>query len=93
MLTTNFRENLDLALIRNGHVDLHVHFSHATTEQIEKLFVQFCPEDTALAQPCREAVQQQLGEKPINMAAMQHFFIRKMRTRTWPPPCTPSSKI
>ena len=80
VLTTNFRENLDSALIRNGRVDLHVHFSHATAEQIEKLFLQFYPDEPALAQPFREAVQQQLGEKPVNMAAMQHFFIRQMRT-------------
>jgi len=80
VLTTNFRENLDSTLIRNGRVDLHVHFSHATAEQIEKLFLQFYPEDPALAQPFREAVQQQLGEKPVNMAAIQHFFIRQMRT-------------
>ena len=41
VLTTNFRENLDSALIRNCRVDLHVHFSHATSEQIEQLFLQF----------------------------------------------------
>jgi mitochondrial chaperone BCS1 len=80
VLTTNFRENLDSALIRNGRVDLHVHFSHATAEQIETLFLQFYPEDTALAQPFREAVQAELGDKPVNMAALQHFFIRQMRT-------------
>jgi len=34
VLTTNFRENLDSALIRNGRVDQHVQFSHATAEQI-----------------------------------------------------------
>jgi len=85
VLTTNFREHLDSALIRNGRVDLHVHFSHATAEQIEKLFLQFYPDDPALAQPFREAVQQQLGDKPVNMAAMQHFFIRQM--------CTPARDV
>ena len=51
-----------------------------TAEQIETLFHQFYPEDTALAQPFREAVQAELGDKPVNMAALQHFFIRQMRT-------------
>ena len=79
VLTTNFRENLDSALIR-CRVDLHVHFSHATSEQIEQLFLQFYSEDPTLAKPFREAVLQELGDKPVNMAALQHFFIRQMRT-------------
>ena len=80
VLTTNFRENLDSALIRNGRVDQHVQFSHATAEQIEQLFLQFYSEDPTLAKPFREAVLQELGDKPVNMAALQHFFIREMRT-------------
>jgi chaperone BCS1 len=79
VLTTNFRENLDQALIRNGRVDLHVEFCHATGEQMEQLFRQFYPADAPLAVTFRDAVQTALGDKPINMAALQHFFIGHMR--------------
>jgi chaperone BCS1 len=82
VLTTNFRENLDSALIRNGRVDLHVEFTHASGEQMEKLFLQFypAPADADLAVAFRQAVDRVLDGKPINMAALQHFFIRNMRT-------------
>jgi mitochondrial chaperone BCS1 len=81
VLTTNFRENLDSALIRNGRVDMHLEFSYATTEQMEKLFCQFYPSptDLPLAATFRESVHKVLGGKPVNMAAMQHFFTRNMR--------------
>ena len=81
VLTTNFRENLDSALIRNGRVDMHLEFSYATTEQMEKLFCQFYPSPTELplAAIFRESVHKVLGDKPVNMAAMQHFFTRNMR--------------
>ena len=81
VLTTNFRENLDSALIRNGRVDMHLEFSYATTEQMEKLFCQFYPSptDLPLAATFRESVHKVLGDKPVNMAAMQHFFTRNMR--------------
>lgn len=81
VLTTNFRENLDAALIRNGRVDMHVEFTHASPEQMEQLFLQFypTPADAHLAGAFREAVLEALGDRPVNMAALQHFFIRQMR--------------
>lgn len=79
VLTTNFRENLDSALIRNGRVDMHVEFKHATPEQMEKIFLQFYPADQNLAGAFSKAVQEALGDRPVNMAALQHFFIRQMR--------------
>jgi len=45
VLTTNHRERLDPALIRNGRVDMHVEFSHANSEQIEMIFQQFYPKE------------------------------------------------
>jgi len=80
VLTTNFRDKLDAALIRNGRVDLHVEFSHATSEQMETIFQQFYPSETVeRAVAFRKKVQEALGEKKTNMAALQHFFIRVMR--------------
>eukprot|EP01052_Picozoa_sp_SAG31_P026612 SAG31_NODE_2426_length_5721_cov_11.664176_1_plen_409_part_00 len=37
VLTTNFREQLDPALIRSGRADVHIHFDHADDEQIAAL--------------------------------------------------------
>lgn len=37
VMTTNHREALDAALIRNGRVDFSLEFSHADDEQIERL--------------------------------------------------------
>merc|ERR1712230_150182 len=70
VLTTNFRDKLDAALIRNGRVDLHVEFAHATSEQMESIFLQFYPgESSERAVAFRKKVQQELGEKKTNMAA------------------------
>merc|ERR1719382_2259988 len=43
VLTTNFKEQLDRALIRDGRVDLHVRFDYCTPDQMEKLFDNFYP--------------------------------------------------
>jgi len=45
VLTTNHRENLDPALIRNGRVDLHIRFTDATVSQYRQMFESFYPGD------------------------------------------------
>lgn len=76
VMTTNFRDNLDAALVRNGRVDLHVEFSHATEEQMERLFAQFYPKaPEGKASDFRKAVVAALGGKGVNMCALQHYFI------------------
>jgi len=44
VLTTNFKEQLDAALIRDGRVDMRVRFDYCTPNQIEKLFENFYPQ-------------------------------------------------
>merc|ERR1719420_2740049 len=41
VLTTNFKEQLDEALIRDGRVDMRVRFDYCTPAQIEKIFDNF----------------------------------------------------
>eukprot|EP00283_Hemiselmis_rufescens_P009118 CAMPEP_0173419316 /NCGR_PEP_ID=MMETSP1357-20121228/1203_1 /TAXON_ID=77926 /ORGANISM="Hemiselmis rufescens, Strain PCC563" /LENGTH=444 /DNA_ID=CAMNT_0014381941 /DNA_START=73 /DNA_END=1403 /DNA_ORIENTATION=- len=83
ILTTNFRENLDSALIRNGRVDLHVGFAHATGEQMRVLFGQFYPDaPSGKAEAFEEAVGKALGGRKVNMAGLQHFFVTH-RTSSW----------
>merc|ERR1712176_223050 len=49
VLTTNFKEQLDSALIRDGRVDMRVRFNYCAPDQIEKLFENFYPQ-------CKEKV-------------------------------------
>lgn len=76
MLTTNHRERLDPALIRNGRVDVHVEFADATTEQMRGLFSQFYKAAPAtLAADFAAALEAKLGKRTVSMAALQAFFI------------------
>jgi len=79
VLTTNFREQLDAALIRNGRVDVHVEFQHIQEGQCCEMFRRFFPADAALATDFFAAVKTQLGEnsKALTPAALQHFFIQQ----------------
>eukprot|EP00961_Rhodomonas_salina_P292078 3932599-Rhodomonas_salina.1 len=81
ILTTNFREHLDAALIRNGRVDLHIEFTHAQPEQMRQLFLQFYPNASAeLAVKFRDALVATLQERKVSMAALQHYFIGNRRS-------------
>jgi len=80
ILTTNHREQLDPALIRNGRVDLHVGFGAATAEQMRQLFAQFYPEANpeaadGLAARFEARLVAALGAQEVSMAALQHYFI------------------
>ena len=43
VLTTNYRNRLDSALIRNGRVDLQLEFKHVDATQVEEMFGLFYP--------------------------------------------------
>jgi len=47
VLTTNFKNELDPALIRDGRVDVRVKFDYCTPDQMERLFNTFYPEPKA----------------------------------------------
>lgn len=42
-VTSNTFERLDAALVGEGRLDVHVHFSYATTEQVHAMFLRFFP--------------------------------------------------
>eukprot|EP00929_Paragymnodinium_shiwhaense_P109206 TRINITY_DN75565_c0_g1_i1.p1 TRINITY_DN75565_c0_g1~~TRINITY_DN75565_c0_g1_i1.p1 ORF type:complete len:496 (-),score=71.77 TRINITY_DN75565_c0_g1_i1:297-1715(-) len=77
ILTTNFRERLDGALIRNGRVDVHIQFTVATDEQVYGFFVRFYPEadDEKFAEPFVKKLRDALQGRDVSPAALQHFFI------------------
>jgi len=76
VLTTNHRERLDPALIRNGRVDLHIEFTHAGYEQMKGLFLSFYKEASAqLADAFAKGLTELLGERKVSAAQLQHYFI------------------
>merc|ERR1711994_690401 len=77
IMTTNFVDRLDSALIRSGRVDLHVEFPLATDEQLRKMFLLFYPEEEKLAQLFCEKVRESF-KNGISMAAVQQHFIQNM---------------
>lgn len=80
VLTTNLRENLDNALIRNGRVDLHFEFTYAIDEQMELMWRNFYPEAAARAKEFSSAVQALLSAENLQVttAALQHYFVTQM---------------
>jgi len=78
ILTTNLRDQLDSALIRNGRVDLHFHFDFASDEQIRAMWNSFYPrvdgEGDASEAFC-SAVRAAVGGRPVTCAGLQHFFV------------------
>merc|ERR1711939_46702 len=79
VLTTNFREQLDSALIRNGRVDLHVEFAPTTGEQMEDMFAAFYPAEASQAARFSEALITSLEDRVMSTAALQHFFVTQRK--------------
>jgi len=81
VLTTNHRERLSPALIRNGRVDVHVPFTHATDEMISGMFHRFYPHCTEkTSADFVQAVRVVLGDREVSPAALQHFFIQHRKS-------------
>lgn len=82
ILTTNLREQLDHALIRNGRVDMHVEFTFAVDEQMEKMWTNFYPEaeDALLAKQFSARLRNLLKANDMQMTAacLQHYFTSMM---------------
>ena len=93
ILTTNLREELDSALIRNGRVDMQVFFDYANDEQIVKMWNVFYPPTSSssaaavagdgldLATEFCRILRSKLEGKTIAPCALQHFFVSQ-RTKT-----------
>mmetsp|Transcript_23542 Transcript_23542/g.63802 ORF Transcript_23542/g.63802 Transcript_23542/m.63802 type:complete len:456 (-) Transcript_23542:561-1928(-) len=83
VLTTNFRERLDSALVRPGRVDVQIEFGFATRDQMSQLFVQFYP-SASVEQGSKFAdkVIECLRGRNLSMAALQNYFIVS-RTRSF----------
>jgi len=77
IMTTNYVDRLDSALIRSGRVDLHIEFPLATDEQLMKMFLLFYPDSkdgaTTFVQQIRKCFK-----SGVSMAAVQQHFIQNM---------------
>jgi len=78
ILTTNLRDELDPALIRNGRVDLHIQFGYAEDEQMRDMWNSFYPDASHLADTFVATLKETLGDRSIVMANLQHFFVQQM---------------
>ena len=76
-LTSNHREHLDPALIRNGRVDVHVPFDYASREQIALYWQRFFKDRRDLAENFAADLWNRLDKRNmrVSTAAIQHFFI------------------
>ena len=73
IMTTNFPDRIDPALLRPGRCDRRWHFGHASRDQLQRIFTRFFPdEDPDLARRFAES----LPDRAISMAAAQgHLLI------------------
>ena len=72
VMTTNYRDRLDAALIRAGRVDYELPFKHADKSQIRRMFGRFYPEATASD---IQAFAQGLNDLPVTMASLQEHCL------------------
>jgi len=82
ILTTNYIDRLDSALIRPGRVDRRVEFFHATPEQVREYFLHFYPGETDCADRFTAEIVKRFGAggdgktlPDVSMAALQQHFI------------------
>jgi len=74
IMTTNYPEKLDSALIRPGRVDLQIKFTLATREQMQEIFRRMYSNDADVAMKTKNGTKTQttaVKKKSRNMTAMQ----------------------
>lgn len=72
-ITTNFKENLDEALIRPGRVDKEIRLGYATEYQIEKMCRRFLGNDR---EELCNTISSLLPKDTLTMAELQMLFLR-----------------
>ena len=76
VMTTNFVNRLDSALIRGGRVDRQFHFPLPSVRELEKLFMNFYPKaDLALAKVFATNARQHVGKEGKSISSLQQLFI------------------
>lgn len=71
IMTTNYIEKLDSALIRPGRIDMQVKIGNATHDQIARIFLHFYPDEVQLSKKFADS----FNEHEIPMCVFQQHFI------------------
>lgn len=74
VITTNFYDRLDSALIRPGRIDMRFKFSNATTSQARDLFQRWYTPLAGL-QALADAFAESIPEDRVSVAALQGFLL------------------
>jgi hypothetical protein len=69
VMTTNYPDELDAALVRPGRVDRHEHVGPLGTKEARRLFLRFWPDEGLVAQGLELA-------QPLPAAVLQETFVR-----------------
>jgi len=77
IMTTNYPNRLDPALVRSGRVDVHIEFKNANRMQMEGIFLNFYPEAGDLAKEFASKLGR-LSKGNLSMATIQQHFVRHM---------------
>ena len=70
-LTTNFKENLDKALIRPSRVDFQMNFKNCEKEQIKQMYLKFFPEKETKF----EKFYNKIDTLELRTCILQQFFM------------------
>ena len=74
IMTTNFLQRLDTALVRPGRADLEIYLDNASREQIKRMYERFFGEEGS------EDFAEMWPEKEVSMAAVQGFLQKAHRS-------------
>lgn len=77
IMTTNFKCNLDEALIRPGRIDKVVHFDYASKKQINIIFNKFFPNSEDLF----KSFYTEIKNYKLTTAMLQQFFFRNRKEK------------
>lgn len=78
VMTTNFKCNLDEALIRPGRIDKVIHFDYASKKQIDIIFNKFIPNNTEL---CSQFKKQLKNIKVTTAMLQQYLFTNRKNNK------------
>ena len=77
IMTTNFKCNLDEALIRPGRIDKVIHFDYASKEQIKIIFFKFFPGDEDLY----NSFEKEIRHHKLTTAMLQQFLFTNRKNK------------
>jgi len=89
VLTTNFKEQLDAALIRDGRVDYRLRFDHCTPEQMEMMFDNFYPQCKKQADTSNEPRADATEDPEIAALEAKLAVLKKAKLAEKEPDCDP----